>query len=324
MKDAPLLRLAGRQHGLVTTAQLLALGYSPDAVRRRVESGVLFRVYRGVYAVAGSRDTFDFRVMAAVLAGGDGAVASHRCAAALFGLRRIRCDAPEVTVCGRAAPRLPGLRAHRRNGLEAADRTKIGVIPVTAPAWTLLDLAAGADPADPAERARIGGALDDVLVRKLASLDAIERRVVRAGPAWAGARLLADLVAERRQGKKPSASGLEDELLEVFQRFGLPEPERQVVLVLPNGRKAIFDAAYSDLKLGFEADGDAFHKGLLDTMRDEARDEQCRLLSWEVRRFTTEDIRERPAGVADEVNRLVRMAKLPEDRAAGRRPGEAA
>src|SRR5688500_5660632 len=78
VKDAPLLRMAGRQHGLLTVRQVGSLGYGRDAVRRRVEAGVLFRVYRGVYAVAGTRDTFEFRAMAAVLAAGENAVASGR------------------------------------------------------------------------------------------------------------------------------------------------------------------------------------------------------------------------------------------------------
>ena len=250
MNDAPLLRLAGRQHGLVTVRQLMALGFTEDAIRHRIKAGVLFRVYRGVYAVAGTRDTFDFRVMAAVLAAGDGAVASGRCAAALFDLRRIRCDVAEVTVSGRKAPRIGGFRSHRRDVMTAADRTIIGLIPVTAPAWTLLDLAA-----DGVEPARVGGALDDVLVRKLASLGAVERVVARAlGLRVPGALMLAELVEERQRGKKPSATGLEDELLEVFRTYGLPEPERQVELRLPGGGKAIFDAAYPELLLGFEAD----------------------------------------------------------------------
>jgi len=298
MDDAALLRSAGRQQGLLTARQLIALGFTEKAIRHRVRTGVLFRVHRGVYAVAGTRDSFDFRVLAAVLAAGEGALASHRCAAVLYGLRRIRCDVPEITVSGRNAPAVDAFRSHRRDVLTAADRTRIGVIPVTAPAWTLLDLAAAG-----IEPGRVGGALDDVLVRKLVSLGAIERVLGRASH-LPGAALLAELVAERRWGKKPSETGLEDELLEIFAAYGLPEPVRQYVLPLPGGGTARFDAAYPELLLGFEADGDAFHTGLLDRMRDEARDEQCALIGWRVRRYSTEDIRQHPAGVADDVNRL--------------------
>jgi hypothetical protein len=301
MLDAALLRLTGRQHGLVTVKQLISLGFSKDGILRRLKAGTVFRVYRGVYAVAGTRDTFEFRVMAAVLAAGEGAMASGRCAAALYGLRRIRCDLVEVTVAGRHAPRLAGFVAHRRDLLTPADRSRIGVIPVTAPGWTLLDLAAAVD------RGRASGALDDVLVRRLASLRAIERLLDRVnGQRVQGAGVLGELVAERLAGKRPSETGLEDELLEVFRAYGLPEPVRQFVLPLPGGGSARFDAAYPELHLGFEADGDAFHKGVLDRMRDEARDEKCRLLGWTVRRYSTEDIRERPAGIADEVGRLRR------------------
>jgi hypothetical protein len=234
-------------------------------------------------------------VLSAVLAAGEETVASGRCAGALYGLRRIHCDRVEVTVSGRHAPRLGGFTSHRRDGLTVADRTRIGVIPVTAPAWTLLDLAAtGLD------AGRLGGALDDVLVRKLASLRAIERLLERASH-LPGAARLAELVEKRRLGVRPSETGLEDELLAVFGAYGLPEPVRQYVLPLPGGGTARFDAAYPELLLGFEADGDAFHKGLLDRMRDEARDEQCGIVGWTVRRYGTDDIRLRPAGIAADV-----------------------
>jgi very-short-patch-repair endonuclease len=305
MNDTALLRLAGRQHGLVAIGQLIRLGYSEHHIRWRIRVGILFRVYRGVYAVAGSADTFEFRVMAAVLAAGDGALASHRCAAVLYGLRRIRCDGPAVTVAGRKPPEINGIERHRRDTLTTVDRARLGVIPVTAPAWTLLDLAGGLDLADGAERGRLGGALDDVLVRKLASLQAIERLLERTAHGRVpGAAVLAELVAERRAGKKPSETGLEDELLEIFRAYRLPEPVRQYLLPLPGGGSARLDAAYPDLQLGFEADGDANHKGLLDQLRDKERDKACRLLGWDIGRYTTDDIRLRPAGVADDVMRL--------------------
>jgi len=288
--------------------QLARLGYTEHHIRRRIQANVLFRVHRGVYAVAGSRDTFEFRVMAAVLAAGDGAVASHRCAAAVYGLRRIRCDRPAVTVSGRGTPMVDGIERHRRDTLTRVDRARVGVIPVTSPAWTLLDLAGRFDLQDGKERARLGGAIDDVLVRKLASLGAIERLLDRvAGSRVPGAAVLLELLAERREGKKPSETGLEDELLDILRAYRLPDPVRQFVLPLPGGGTARFDAAYPDLLLGFEADGDSYHKGLLDRMRDEARDEQCNRLGWTVRRYGTDDIRLRPAGIAEELLRLRRQ-----------------
>jgi hypothetical protein len=304
MLNVRMLQLAGRQRSLITRRQLLGLGATVRQIETWLSAGVLFRIHHGVYALAGARQDFDFRVLAGLLAAGPQAVVSHRTAAALFGLRRVTCSSIEVTVPGRRAPKVHGLVAHRSDLLLLADCTRIGIVPVTAPARTLLDLAPDLEPS------RLGGALDDVLVRHLASLMAVERLLERfAGQRRPGVRALADLVAERRQGLKPSETGLEDELLEVFRAYGLPEPVRQFVLPLPGGGTARFDAAYPDLLLGFEADGDKWHKGLLDKMRDEARDEQCGQIGWTVRRYGTDDIRDRPAGIADEVVRLRRTAE---------------
>ncbi|MGH9010719.1 MAG: type IV toxin-antitoxin system AbiEi family antitoxin domain-containing protein [Acidimicrobiia bacterium] len=304
MLSVEMLRLAGRHRSLITRRQLLALGASVRQIETWLAAGLLFRVHHGVYAIAGARQDFDFRVLAGLLAAGPQAVISHRTAAALFGLRRVTCSSIEVTVPGRRAPKGGGLAAHRSDLLLPEDRMTIGIVPVTSPARTLLDLAPVLD------TSRLGGALDDVLVRHLASLTAIERLLERfSGGRRPGVRTLVELVEERRRGKRPSETGLEDELLEVFRTYGLPEPVRQFVLPLPGGGTARFDAAYPDLLLGFEADGDKWHKGLLDRMRDEARDEQCGLIGWTVRRYGTDDIRDRPAGIADEVLRLRRTAQ---------------
>ncbi len=208
MLDVKVLRLAGGQRSLVTRRQLIELGCPKALIEAWLDSGLLFRVHRGVYALAGARIDFDFKVLAGVLAAGEGAVASHRTAGALFGLRRVTCHAVELTVPGRRAPKGKGLVGHRSDRLEAADRTLIGVVPVTTPARTLLDLAGVLDPPG------LGGVLDDVIIRKLASLGAIERQLARTTEERrSGARLLAELVLERRRGKKPSETGLEDELL---------------------------------------------------------------------------------------------------------------
>src|SRR5689334_5319063 len=50
--DAAMMRLAARQHGVVTTAQLAGLGLERGAVSHRVRQGRLLRLHRGVYLVA--------------------------------------------------------------------------------------------------------------------------------------------------------------------------------------------------------------------------------------------------------------------------------
>jgi predicted transcriptional regulator of viral defense system len=71
-------RLAARQHGVISVRQLRALGLDRYWVRRRVESGLLHRMYLGVYAVGVPRVSFRGRYLAAVIACGPDAWLSHR------------------------------------------------------------------------------------------------------------------------------------------------------------------------------------------------------------------------------------------------------
>src|SRR5205085_9280123 len=78
--------LAQKQHGLLTRAQALAGGLSDGDIRGRLNAGIWQRVYAGVYRVAGSRITHEQAVLAASLAPGGQALASHGTAAELHGL----------------------------------------------------------------------------------------------------------------------------------------------------------------------------------------------------------------------------------------------
>jgi Transcriptional regulator, AbiEi antitoxin len=79
------LELAARQHGVVTGAQLVALGLSRGGIEHRARRGRLFRVHRNVYAIGSPTLTREGRWMAAVLACGPDAVLSQESAAALWG-----------------------------------------------------------------------------------------------------------------------------------------------------------------------------------------------------------------------------------------------
>jgi very-short-patch-repair endonuclease len=130
--------LAARQHGVVTTAQLLDAGVGRRAIAGRVERGWLVPQWRGVYQVGPTTARYG-REMAAVLACGDGAALSHQTAAAIWGIRRGDDGDVHVTVRGHARRSRPGIRVHRTVSLDAEVKH---CLPLTTPARTLRDLKA--------------------------------------------------------------------------------------------------------------------------------------------------------------------------------------
>ena len=81
---AALARLAARQHGVVSAAQLAEVGIGRTTVNRWMRRGRLHRLHRGVYAVGHAAPSEYQRFMAAVKACGDGAALSHQSAAYLW------------------------------------------------------------------------------------------------------------------------------------------------------------------------------------------------------------------------------------------------
>jgi len=129
-------RLARSQHWVASRGQLMNLGVHPQAIKHRVASGRLHPVHAGVYAL-GRRDlSREGQLTAAVLACGEGAVLSHRCALELWGVGPQA--AFEVTVPSGRTPRRPGIRVHRRD-LDPEHITRPQNIPVTSIACTLVD-----------------------------------------------------------------------------------------------------------------------------------------------------------------------------------------
>jgi hypothetical protein len=106
--------LADRQHGAVSRAQLLRLGYTPEAIDHRRAKGRLHVRARGVYAV-GRPDLGRYgEMMVAVLASGPDAVISHETAAELWRLRRPSRGPLHVSLPRPGRSRRPGILAHRR------------------------------------------------------------------------------------------------------------------------------------------------------------------------------------------------------------------
>src|SRR4051794_21420247 len=95
--DGPLVALAVRQWGVVSRAQLLALGFGAGAVQHRLRMGRLHAVHHGVYAVGHVALRVEGRRLAAVLACGPGAVLSHVSAASHWELLHTDQTRADVT-----------------------------------------------------------------------------------------------------------------------------------------------------------------------------------------------------------------------------------
>jgi very-short-patch-repair endonuclease len=269
---------------------LLKAGLTAPQIDYRVRGRSLLLVQPDVYRMPGGRATYESAVLAACLA--TGGVASHRCAARLFGLRGFdRSKVVDIAVDGRRAPRLPGVVGHRLKGLE---RTRIGVIPVAVPAEVLLGVAAVAP--------RLAeGAVNDALVRHLVSLPALVRFLNRrAARGRDGIGLLRALIEEQIRAGGPTESWLEDRLVEFLRAQKCPDARRWYWVQLPGGRVRL-DLAWPELKVNVEADGRLWHTSPSDRRRDAARDAQLEAAGWIVVRVTWLQLVENPAEVASRI-----------------------
>jgi very-short-patch-repair endonuclease len=292
---------AARQHGLVTRAQLTDMGATDHVVRGRLGSGRLTVAGIGVLRVGGAPVTWESQVLTNVLAAGPGAVASHRVAAALWGLDGCRPGRPEVTVPRSIRYRVPGVRVHQSGDLELVAPVRRSGIPTTPVARTLLDLGAVVSPQ------RVHVALDDARRRRLTDWDA----------------LLATLVAHARKGRRgvgPLRAILDEHLGEVamtgsgFERLvitrlrqaGLPPPVLQHGVSVA-GRTYRLDLAYPDARLAVELDG-SVHLRREVWEADHARQNALVLAGWTVLRFTWRDYLDRPADLVRQVAGALRAA----------------
>src|SRR3954453_23574120 len=126
------------QHGLCTWNQLLDAGVTRDQIQSAVTAHALVRVQPMVYALAGAPPSSKRNLLAACLS--SGGFASHRSAAALWGVPAPGPPRPEILSASHHRPRVHNTIVHRTDRLDRVDRTTRDGIPTTALARTVLDL----------------------------------------------------------------------------------------------------------------------------------------------------------------------------------------
>jgi very-short-patch-repair endonuclease len=271
--DARVAAAAATQHGLLTRSQALALGLDRRAVARRLRAGVLEEPFAGVLRLPGP-STAPQAILAAVLAGGPGVVASHRAAAALHRLEGCDDGVLEVSSVGRQV-RLPGVVAHRVAVLPRADRHVVLGVRSTGLARTLADLGSVAP------ETTVRRPFDDAR-RRGASVVWLRRTATRLHrPGQHGTRVLLDLLEE---ATRPASESWFEYLVERCLRSPrLPPIERQWTVRDARGRfVARLDLAMPSIRLGVEAHSRRFHFGPAAEAADERRDLQLAAIGWEV------------------------------------------
>lgn len=231
--------------------------------------------------------------MAACLAWGDGAVVSHRAAAALWRLAGFEPGPVELTVPRGRARNAPGL-VHR-NALLAPDAAALDGISVTTPARTLIDVASMA-PRDAVEEA-----LDDALRRGLVSIPRLRWRLDELGGGRRGVGTMRGLILDRDPSARLPGSGFERRVLRMLRRCGFPEPALQHEVRRDGRLVAVVDFAYPELRLAIEADGYRWHSGRARWLHDRRRSNKLTLLGWRIIHVTWDDLTDGREAVIDSI-----------------------
>lgn len=276
--DRQLVQLLRNQYGVATKGQLLHAGVGTAS-----KAGGWVAVHRGVYRSVFFAETPEQRLMAALLAAGPDAVASHESASWLWGLQPAPPERPTLTVPLARHPRVAGAHVYRSTNFAHLNVRHHRNFPCTDPLWALVDLA-GVVPRD-----RLAAAVDKALSSKLVTVGAIEAELERrAGHGRRGAQPLRDLLAERGMTGGPEPSALEAEALALLRRWKIPVLGREVHAG-PDGRYRV-DIALSP-RVMMEVDGFAYHSSPEAKAYDEMRRNQLRLGGIFLLVYTWRDVR---------------------------------
>jgi very-short-patch-repair endonuclease len=234
--------------------------------------------------------------MAAVLACGDGAVLSHRSAAALWGIRGVRRGPVEVTTPRKSRSR-DGISRHF--AVLPADETRIERgIPATSVPRTLFDLAATTSVEEVEHGLRESEYLR--LHDRLSLLHLLERY-----PRRRGARVVRECLA--RRAEEPSGrvrSPLEERFVPFLRQHRLPLPRLNAWI--PLERKGCeVDCLWGAQRQIVELDGYEGHGTRGAFREDRARDRRLRVAGYGVTRIAWVQLDDEPGEIAADLRSLL-------------------
>lgn len=302
--DEVLAALARAQHSVFTGTQAVERGVTRRMLRIRLAGRRLDRIDHDVFHMPGTPLTWEAKLLGLVLAAGDGALASHRSAAALWGIEGFNRGTPELTVPRGSRFRRDGARLHESTDLHLCGRRVRDGIPLTDPARTILDLA---------RRSKDGPLLEAIESARRLKLTSWSELVAtlakHARRGRPGIRRLRSVIAANIHREEITDSTLELLVLALLVEHGLPEPVLHHRLFAPDETFiAEVDLAYPGLRIAIELDGGVHRKAEV-FERDRPRQNGIVLEGWIVLRFTWKQLVEHPEEIVASVRSAIALAR---------------
>lgn len=234
--------------------------------------------------------------MAAVLAGGEGAVLSHRTAGRLWGVMTSATGTPEVTR-PKGWKQRPGIVQHR-SVIPADEVAVLAGIPVTGLSRTLLDLASVLS------QSQMERVLNEAEV--LGLTDRISIRVLlRRYPRRPGTAMLRRLLGDEDVMRGITHRELEERFAAVLAGTDLPRPRRNAHIAVA-GRFLEVDCLWREQRLVVELDGRFVHGTWRTSERDREKDRLLLVEGWHTVRITWRQLRDDAPAVVADLRRLLR------------------
>lgn len=287
-----------RHHGVVTLAELFALGFSAGQIHTLVQHGTLIRRFHGVYMSGHHRPTPPARHLAAVRAGGSHAGLVRWSAAYHRGGLRFAPDQIEVGIpSDRGVRHRSGVHFARLATLAPSDLELVDGVPTTTWQRTILDAAAitrrGSDYLALRRMMRSAAVQERDLMGRL-------RHHVDEERPFRGCRILTTVLNELAPNTGVRRSELEDAFLDFCTEFGLPQPATNALV---DGAEV--DGLYGIERVIIELDTFDYHGDPAAFEADRLRDARLVALGYVVIRITARRLRHEAPALAEQLRAVL-------------------
>ncbi len=267
-------------------------------------SGAWERLHDGVFRIAGAPPSYEQSLLAACLAIGPEAAASHRSAAVLHGLLSFQDPPVEVTTDRRRSPEVGDAAVHRLADFTERWVTSVDGVRVTTAPRTLVDLGAVCRPR------LVEAALDRAIGRRKVTLREVRDALVAvARRGRRGVGVLRPLLDERL-GVAAPAGVMEARMASLLQRAGIGGAMPEFMVTDEHGGFiAVVDFAFPDARLAVEVDGYEAHIPLAAFRDGKVRDRLLIGAGWLPLHFSWREVDRQDPRVAADIRRELRRRR---------------